>query len=337
MVMGMLSQQLQDKAAAYVSIHAMMRRGFPMEYALSRLFGALLLVDMEQTPTVEGIRSMRLFMRSETSLFSNFRGTSELMMAVLLYREKNGEQLFARTLQIHAALKQAGFRNGSYLPMTALMLAKNAKDTDLARIIERMKIFYKGMKSRHFWLTGEDDYIHIALLSTTELDPEKALEHMEALYRELSEGGLPKGNGLQSLTHVLTLGEESVQEKCERTEKLHRYLISNQYRLNNYQMAFLGVMTLLSEHPLTLADDALELDDWLKANRGFGNFTVDKKTRFMLAASLIISREVEDCMAEMGNATLSNSIQSILLAQQVATTAAIVAASSAAASTGASS
>ena len=285
-------QNIQEITDRYVALHEMLRHGFPWEYALTRQFGALLLVGSPNAPTVEGIKDMREHIRKETSVFSGFRGLNELMMAILLHRDADGGRLFERTRHVYSLLKEAGLHGSLYMPMAGLFLAKNADDASMPALVVRMGEFYKGMKERHFWLTGEDDFIYAALLATSNLSVHDSLEEMESLYHDLSGSGFSKGNGLQSLTHVLVLGEESCGIKRDRTIRLYQYLIERRYRLSDYQLAFLGVMVLQSERPEELADQAIELENRLKGIRGFGNFSVDRKTRFMLAASLLA--EVQD-------------------------------------------
>lgn len=315
----------------YVECHELLRRGFPWEYTLARQFGALLLAGMPFTPTVEGIKDMRAHMRHETSVFSGFRGVSELLMAMMLYREPNGRELFDRTLLANRLLREAGFRGTTYMPLAAMTLARNYQADRLAEGVARTEQFYLGMKVKHLLITGQDDYVYAVLLASSGRPVESTLAVTEQLYRELSVAGLPRGNGLQSLSHVLALGDEPVGVMVERAVRLYRYLSSRRYRMKEYRMPFLGVLALVSATPELLADGAIQLEEELRTIRGFGNFSCDRNTRFMLAGSLLVEQQLGGMANEIGRTALANSIQAILLAQQAATMAAIIAASSSAA------
>lgn len=315
----------------YVTCHDMLRKGFPWEYALARQFGALLLTGMSHMPTVEGIKEMRTHMRRETSVFSGYRGISELMMAMMLYREPNGHALFTKTLHVHQLMRAAGFRGTTYLPMAAMALAKNTPDTLLVDAVARTSAYYKAMKAEHFWITGQDDYVYAVLLAASGRPVQPTVAMAEQLYRELSMSGLPSGNGLQSLTHVLALGEEPHEVMVERAIRVYRHLVQRRYRMTDYRLPFLGVLSLVSATPEDLADQAIDLEGALRLVRGFGNFSCDRKTRFMLAGSLLVEQHLAGFRSEVGRTALANSIQAILLAQQAATMAAIMAASSSAA------
>lgn len=323
-------QTIHEKVQQYLAIHDMLKRGFPWEYALARQFGALMLAGEGQNPTAEGIKAMRDVIRRETSVFSNFRGLNELMLSMLLYREPNGVERFHCMKDVYAQLKANGFWGGTYLPMASLTLAKGMELQPMSTLIARMRDFYEGMKARHGFLTSQDDYVYAAMLAASPVPTAVGLEDMEAFYHELHAAGIPKGNGLQSLTHVLVLGEESHAEKLSKVIRLNRHLEGRGYRLRDYHTAFLGVMALLTGQPEALADEAIELECHLKTFRGFGSFSIDKKTRFVLAAYLLISQQMESFHQEVGRTALANSIQALLLAQQMAMTAAIVGASAAA-------
>ena len=315
----------------YVDCHELLRRGFPWEYTLARQFGALLLSGLPFTPTVEGIKDMRAHMRHETSVFSGFRGVSELLVAMMLYREPDGRELFDRTLLASRMLRDAGFRGSTYLPLAALTLARNYPTDRLPEGVARTEQFYLGMKAKHLLLTGQDDYVYAVLLASSGRPVGATTAMTEQLYLELSAAGLPKGNGLQSLSHVLALGEEPVGVMVERAARMYRYLSSRRYRMKEYRMPFLGVLALASTTPELLADAAVALEEELRAIRGFGNFSCDRNTRFMLAGSLLVDQQLGGMANDMGRTALANSIQAILLAQQAATMAAIIAASSSAA------
>ncbi len=324
-------QDQHDRESRFIANHEILRKEFRWEHALARQFGALLLMKSNNTPNAESIKSMRTRIRKETSVFSGFRGVAELMMAILLYSEPDSNQLFERTRSIYNQLRKSSFHGSTYLPLAAFVLAKNTPDTSIADVIIRMQDIFKGMKSRHFWLTGDDDYIYAALLAITDLAVDIALDRMEEYYQDLSQAGFYKGNGLQSLTHVLTLGEECFLNLRDRTERLNRYLIERKYRLSNYQLPVLGVMVLVSDRPEDLADQAIDLEKRLKGNPGFGSFSIDRKTRFVLATSLIIGDWVENSAIDMNRVVLANSIQTILIAEQIAIFAAVIAATSASA------
>ncbi len=330
-----ISSVLFAKAQRFVDVFHMLNRGFVWDHGLVKQFGALTYVQQRESgvPDIEQIQEMRRYIKDNTDIFSSFRGMNELMTALLVYLNPKKEAFFDESKEVFKTLKQAGFSAGYYLPLTAIAVAESIKG-ELSLLdfqVGRMQQFYKGFKSHHFWLTSQDDYVYAALLASTPLPVDDAIREIEQFYIELAENGIYKGNGLQSLTHVLCLGEQDHRQKLEKTLRCHRHLIAKGYKLNHYHLAFLGVLSLVSDAPEVLIDEAIDLEQWLKVQKGFGGLSVDKKTRFVMAASICIQNYIASGKVEH-RAILANSIQAIMIAEQIAITAAIIASSAAAAS-----
>lgn len=76
-----------------------------------------------------------------------------------------------------------------------------------------------------------------------------------------------------------------------------------------------------------LCQEIMEVDDFLKEQKGFGAFSVGSKQRLMYAALLAMNEYIPS--KEIWQATTLNSVISIVIAQQVAICASIAATSAA--------
>lgn len=326
----------QARIKQFIDDYHILNKAFIWDMQLIKQFGALVLSKPHTYLDLEGIKETRSYIKHQTSVFSYFRGMNELMLAILVHNQPNSHAVFDQTTKIYDQLKGANFRSGPYLPMAALSMASYSGDLSIESLIDRMSGFYHGMKANHFWLTGQDDYVFAALLAQSGLPVEASLKHMEMFYEDLADAGLHKGNPLQSLTHVLTLGEEAYTVKLEKAVRLNAYLIQKGYKLNSFHMPMIGVLALITDTPEDLVDQAIEIERHLTKEKGFGSFSMEKKTRFAMAAMLVtqdVIENISDPTSSLSAAALANSIQSIVIAQQIAITAAIVATSSSAAAT----
>jgi hypothetical protein len=314
----------------YMDKYHELKSGFPWDTPLIKMFCAMVSLTSKQDVFISDIKEMRAYIKQNSSVFSNFRGMNELMLATLMAKDMTGQERFDLTAKLYQDLKSAGFKSGTYLPLAAYTLAGYQGDYQSSHLIERMSAFYKGMKEKHFWLTGQDDYVFAALLAMGKSPVDTAIEHMEIAYEDLAQIGFKKGNGLQSLSHILTMGEEAYQSKLLRVEAIEKRLRDAGYRLRDHYMPVIGVFSLLGERGQELVDESVSSAEWLKAQRGFGAFSIDKKTRFLLASSLTLNHEVHEMANNVNQTILANSIQSIIIAQQAATMASIVAISAAA-------
>lgn len=336
----LMHAQLQAKCEAFVAAHRTLSSGFMWDHQLIKQFGALNFIqsNFKGEPDVARIQELRKYIKEQTGIFSPFRGMNELMVAILLYLNPQQEAWLDRALHIYSMMKAAGFSASTYLPLSAMVVADSERGSDaqVEQRIGRMQQFYKGFKQHHFWLTSQDDYIYAALLSGTALPVDAAIDQIEGLYQALHSGGIPKGNGLQSLTHVLCLGEQAPQIKVDKALTCYRLLSEAGYKLSTYHLAYLGVLALVTDTPQALIDEAVAVSQWLKGQKGFGGLSLDKKTRLVMAASLCIQHYIED-VGLSSVAVLANSLQSIIVAEQIAATTAIIAATSAATSASSSS
>lgn len=330
---------LQRRAQRFVAIYQALNANFMWDHQLVKHFGALhCLQHLEQAmPDHDRIKAMRQYIKGHTGVFSPFRGMNELMVAILLAVHPSGEAWLDRGLELYKRLKAAGFSASTYLPLSALVLSESEVGQAQAWevCIGRMQQFYKGFKDHHLWLTSQDDYVYAALLARTDLPVDASIAEIEHYYQALAQAGIPKGNGLQSLTHVLCLGEQGPSVKVDKVLRAYQGLSERGYRLNQYHLAYVGVIALVTDAPEVLIEAAIDLAEWLKPQKGFGGLSLDKKTRFILAASLCIQDFVKSTDFQT-QAVLANSLQAILLAEQMAATAAIIAATTAASASSAS-
>jgi hypothetical protein len=318
------------KGSTFVKEYQELKEAFKWDHNLIKYFGALMAVGEKRQIDAQRIKEIRKYMKEETSVFSQFRGMNELIIALMVWLEPQSEQYFDRTIEVYNELKDSGFKSGTYLPMAALILTKNEKKYAVNSMVERMHQFYDGMKAQHFFLTGQDDYVFAALLAATELNIESTLKLIDDFYHDLNSKGFAKGNPLQSLSHVLVIGDESYDKKLDKLIRLSESFVSKGYKFRDYTMANMGVLALLTDTPEKLVDEVIELSDWLKTNKGFGPMSIDKKTRAVLAGSIIAHQYMDEGDVTFEKAVLANSIQALIIAQQVAMSAAIIATTTAA-------
>jgi uncharacterized membrane protein len=104
-----------------------------------------------------------------------------------------------------------------------------------------------------------------------------------------------------------------------------------------YTLPALGVLSLLPISADIIARDILEAQAFLKAQKGFGVFSVTSQELLLYAAAFITTSYAEDTDNNLMTASVSTSITSILIAQQIAILIAASASASAAAAAAASS
>lgn len=267
-------------------------------------------------------------LRQHTGMFSNFRSTARLPIASLMAVSGNPESTISNALKVYGMLKEEFF-GSAYLPLTAMVIAQMAEPFDYERIVKRTRALYKEMKSEHPLLTSSEDSSFAALLSLSERDDSTLLSEAQRCY-EILKPQFFSGNAVQSLSHVLALGDGRAEEKCSRTLLLYDRLKERGYKYGtDYELPTLGVLALSESDLMEIVTEMTDTDDFLAKQKGLGNWSIGRKQRLMYTGMLVQGEYVK--AGSLETAAINGTI-SMIVAQQAAMCAAVAASTAAAAS-----
>ncbi|MGM9987692.1 MAG: DUF4003 family protein [Bacillaceae bacterium] len=326
---------MQAQLDLLVRNYHVVKKAFKWENNLIRHLCAFLATMERQEVNIEYIMEKKEAITTRVSVFSSFRGNNLLPLATMLaLDEQKGTPISVdKLLSIYEQLKKQKFKNSVYLPIVAYQLAKTVEETRIAEAIERASLFYNGMKQNHPWLTSKDDYVLAMMLGTTDLPVESTLEEIEGCYKMLNSQGFWKGNGLQNLSNILALSSQSVEEKCTNVHDLCVGLKESSYKPDEYTLPLLGVLSFVDKGEKAV-QQIVEGADYLKTQPGYGMFSTSKQMRLMFVIGLYVQEQLDNATDTLLKATIGNSIQAILIAQQAATIAAVSAATASSNSSG---
>ncbi len=331
---NMINETIQNKCDLFAENYQILRKNFKWDYAMMHRLGALLYANAGVVADVEIIKNAKEIIKKYTGFFSSFKETTFFALSILLSLETNPEELFKRTINVYNDMKEVGFHSSPYLTLAAFSIAKQTEGNDVSLVINRAEDFYEAMKKEHWFLTTSDDYGYAAMLAMTDTSVSQAIQEMETCYALLKKD-FGAGNALQSLTHVLTIAEESAQVKCERVKEVYHSLNKKGCKLSRYnELATLGILVLISEDVEKLTDEIMEVYEQLIEKKGLGSWSISKHERTMFGAALVADEYIKGMKKNPLSVTLTNSITNIVIAQQ---TAMIIAASSASAAAASSS
>lgn len=328
---------LLQKVDLMVENYHTLKGSFKMEYNLLKHLVAMSNALKGRMVNIDTIKEIRKHIKDETGFTSYFRGTNAFILANLLSLEEDYKESFKSILAVYDKLRTEKFKNSQYLPLACYTIAKEVDRGNWDYAINRMKQFYQRMKENHYWLTSVDDYVFAALLATTDLDVSQASIKIEECYNTLNKSGFYKGNDLQTLSHILALGEEGVEEKCSKASKIYHGLKDNKCKLQYSGLASIGVLTLISSDTDKIVNEVTEVYDYIYEKDGYGFWSLDKSMRTILASNLVADFYIDNIKKGILQVALSNSINAIIIAQQQAAIVAACAASTAAASSSANS
>lgn len=304
---------------------------FPWQNAMSLRLASLLYAKESRTVDCDAIRQCHTLVKQSTGVFSTFRGNMALSLAALLSLHPHPREVLKETLKVYDLLKGVKFHASDFLVGAAYQIAAQSNPSDYENVISRARSFYDGMKARHFYYTGQDDYIFAAMLGLTDLDVLTGVERIERLYSRLKDGFWDR-NSVQTLAQMLVLGglDDSI---IERVLALRDALRARKIKLDKtYTLPMLGLLALVPVEIDTIVRDIDAAQSALRAQKGFGSLCVTTQELLVFTSSIVVVGYAENAKEEVLTATLSTSIANMLIAQQAAMTAAICAAAAAAAS-----
>jgi hypothetical protein len=325
---------MQEKLNLFVSNAQAVTKAFKWQRSMVAKLSALLYTLENKPADVAAIKSARQLIKDNFGVFSYFQGHLNLAVSAMLSLSENPAKAIENTVEAYNQMKAEKFHSSDYLAVAALQIAMRTEPDRIWQAVNRARAFYDGMKSRHWFITGADDYIYATMLALSDTTLETGTEKIEELYKRLKPEFFG-GNSIQALAEVLALSGESGQA-VDKVLKLRDAFKDERLRMDKmYTLPAMGVMALLPVDVETIVRDFRQVRDALKEQKGFGAFSVYNQ-ELMLYVSAIVTSVHADRLKGSMTAALSTSITGIIIAQQAATIAAISASTAAASSSSSS-
>ena len=326
-----MKAEVQNKLNLFADNTQRMKKEFWWQDGMPVRLTALLFAQNGKTVDCDAIRQCRTMIKQSTGVFSAFRGNMALCVAALLALSPNPQERLDEMLKAYEWLKDEKFHGSDYLVFSAYQMAAQGNSLDYEKIANRARAFYDGMKARHFFVTGQDDYIFVTMLGMADLDAQVEVERIESYYSRL-KGEFENANSIQALAQVLTLGSAD-DSSIQRVVALRAALRAQKIKLDKrFTLPFLGVLALLPAEIDSIVRGICEAQAALRTKKGFGKLSVTAQELLLYAASFVAAEYVPEESGDVLLATLSTSLTNILIAQQTAMLAAMSATNAAAAS-----
>ena len=287
---------------------------------------AAVFVDKRKMAKVEHLEKCHEILKDNTGFFSNFRNYIKLPMVSMMAVSSDPEDKLKKALTVYEMLKQHFF-SSNYLPLASMTISDFVEPVHYEAVAHRTRRIYDLMKQEHPFLTSGEDSVFAALLALSNTSDEVIVQNTEECY-DILKPQFFSSNAVQSLSHVLALCEGDAEMKCSRAMDLFYKLKDQGFKYGTgYELATLGVLAMLPADLDTIADDTVQVAEYLAGQRGYGILGMTKRQRLM-HAGLIVTSDYLDQNTSMQVAAVSSTI-SLIIAQQTAVCAAIAAANAA--------
>jgi hypothetical protein len=335
---GYMNETLKNKLDLFAENKAIIAKSFKWDNSYLYPACSLIYTSKGLQADVESLKYCCDIIKSNTGVFSSFRGIAKLALAANLSIEENPEEMFERYLKAHDCLQGLfGLGSSTYIPFAASVMAKLAQPEEYERISEKAGHIFKLIKKDHPILTSGEDAAYAVLFALSDVwgSASDAAAEVERCYQKTKTLCF-SSNSIQSLAFVLALSPENADIKCSRTIELFNAFkeIGHKYG-TSYELSSLGILATSVHESQPIVHEICQADNYLKELKGFGNFRFGAKMRLMYASVLTSSEYSMNTDACLTSAV--NSVTSMVIAQQVAIMCAVAAASAAASASSSSS
>lgn len=262
----------------------------------------------------ETLKCCNELLKTNTGVFSSFRGTIRMAVVSLLAVSLTPDQKMQRILDCYAELKKY-FCASDYLALVAVLLADIPAIRPITEIVARGREIYRKMNREHPMLTSSEDCVFAVMMAFSARDDEYLIADMEDCYHKLKTV-FHSSNDVQAASQVLAISSDSTLEKTVRLIALYDAIRKAGGKYGRYHE--LPVLAALASQPVDVqkaANEIMEIDAFLSTQKGYGSWTTNKRTRLMHAAMLLSDDYVPSTSAE---AAAMSSTVAMIAAQQAA-------------------
>ena len=138
----------------------------------------------------ETLKCCNELLKTNTGVFSSFRGTIRMAVVSLLAVSLTPDQKMQRILDCYAELKKY-FCASDYLALVAVLLADIPAIRPITEIVARGREIYRKMNREHPMLISSEDCVFAVMMAFSARDDEYLIADMEDCYHKLKTVAVP--------------------------------------------------------------------------------------------------------------------------------------------------
>lgn len=321
-----MQETLKETIDLFVTNKEKIQNAFKWESGYMHPLCSLIYTAIHKEIDIEKMKAAEQVIKSKTGVFSEFRGSTRMAMMAQMTLADDMESYFNAVKKVYDKLNEKKWFASEYRIVAAMVIAQNEKEESrYDALVTTTNELLERMRENHPWLTGDEDTGFAALLAVSGLQIDSVIEEMEKCYQILKTSKVfGSANGMQSLSHALSLELGNSKEKCDRVIGIYEGLKEKKKRYGQtYELSTLGGLALADVEVAELVEQIVEVDDYLKTQKGFGALGIGGEQRLMYASMLVMQQHTSK--VNTIEAAALNGIVAIIIAQEAALIAAITA------------
>ncbi len=305
-----MTDQVLKKCELLVKNRDAIHKKFKFEDTLVSVVAALMFTTEDTEADVDKMYECRKLLKKNTSIFSNLRDTTELMIASRMTLSDDPEKYLEDIKTVYGRIGKLKLINNEYMAAASIQVVDMGRAGDIDEIVTKAEEIMKRMSKDHPVLTSKDDTPGAIFLAISDRSVDTIISDIEEGFNYLKKVNKIKAesDAIQGLCEALALTTGDVIAKCDRTVKISTAFKNNDapYAADN-MLSSLGALAELDTDPDTLAREIIEAADYLNDIVGFKDESMDKKKR-MMYASLLVASVYGNTPDMMSSSVISNTV-----------------------------
>ncbi len=284
-----MKQSLERLAEQFVSAQKTISRVQPLLSMYAYPVCAEMFVERGIEPDLKKLKKCERILIKKAGLFSDFSGTSALVIISLLSMSDDPEAMYDRLKDARDLVRRYFPAVPDYVALAAIVLNEEEDQSRWEEITRQAADIYNALKKRHRILTSGGDVLLSLLLVRSGKEREVVTADAKACAKLLAAHELdPKS--LQALSRVLSLADGDPEEKCDRFTRLYALLSEHGRKYGKeYQIPMLGLAAMLPQDIEEVAQDIIDVDNFLSKEDMYKGIVprYSKTVRLMHAAMVV--------------------------------------------------
>lgn len=290
-----MKANLEKLSRQFVSAQKTISKVEPLLSMYAYPICAELFLEKDTVPDRKKLHRCDKLLVKKAGLFSDFSGTSALLIVSQLSMSKDPEAMYDRLNDARTLVRRYFPAVPDYIALAALVLNEEPDADKWEEIVQEAAAIYDTLKKKRRILTSGGDILFSLILARSGKDRAAVTEDAKACAKRLKSLELDTKT-LQSLCRVLALSDGASAEKTERFLKLYDLLKDRGRKYGKeYQIPMLGLASTLPGEIEEIAEDIIDVDDYLAKQEMYkGIVPKYGKTMRLMHAAMVVSGSVHE-------------------------------------------
>lgn len=318
-----MNQELQKRCELFVENKNVLEKKFVWDSAMIMPVCAMLHTELNKKVDVERLMECKTLLKKKVDVFSSFRSYAELVLISKMALSDNPAGYLEQVVNTYNMIKKHKMSGSVYTVLAAMVVVDNVDDIQREKLIEKAAVIYTQMKKDHPFLTSSEDVSFAVLMAMSDLPEAGLMQEMENCYKILKTK-FSSSNAVQSLSHILAMVDKDTTVKCNEVFELKNMFKDKKKSFDSNAISVLGGLNMIDVDKESLVVEIIEVDEFLKTQKGFGFWGIGEKQRLLYAASLVMNQYGSE--KNSTQVTVISSTVTAIIAQYTAMLAAVTAA-----------